>query len=294
MPGVDDGARDLEEAVEALAAFRLEGVGTVVATPHFRASHTERPPVMLGQLEAMDRAFERLREEAERRSLGLRLERGVEVRLDAPEPDLADPRLRLAGTHFVLVEFQTFQVPAYGAEQLAAVREAGWIPILAHPERYAGVVQRLDLAARWREQAYFQMNAGSLQGRYGQAARQAARAFLEQGWVDYVSSDYHARGAPGLRSTRDLLLEAEGIEPSEVEKEPPAGPDPGGSDPEAAEGGAGQGAPEDEEETPDLPVARLLTEANPRRMLANREPLPVPGLELDGDGLVDRLKGWLR
>lgn len=281
MPGVDDGARDLEEGVAALAGFRLEGVETVVATPHFRGSLTERPDVLIERLAWMDEAFEGLVAEAERRGVDVRLERGAEVRLDSPDVDLADSRLRLAGTHFVLVEFATFQMPAYGGEQLAGLREAGWIPVLAHPERYAGVANRLDVAERWRQEAFFQMNAGSLRGRYGPSARQAARAFLERGWIDYLSSDYHARGAPGLRETRDLLLEAEGIDPSEAED--------GGTGPDEWEVAGG----DEELEEPGLPVARLLTELNPRRLLANREPISVPPLELAG-GLVERLRGWLR
>lgn len=265
IPGVDDGARDLDEAVAAVDRLRAEGVGTVVATPHFPASHTERPERLLERLARIDEAFGQLGEELERRGPDVRLERGAEVRLDSAEPDLSDPRLRLAGTHFALVEFSAFRIPPYGAEQLAAVREAGWLPILAHPERYVGVAERLGVAERWREAAFFQVNAGSLLGDYGPGARSAARAFLARGWVDYLSSDFHARGEPGLAASRELLLVAEG-------REGYAGP---------------------EREAEEAPAARLLTEVNPRRMIANREPLPVPPLELGG-GVGERLRGWFR
>lgn len=281
IPGVDDGARDLEEGVAAVASFRVEGVRTVVATPHFPASHTERPDIMLERLEAMDEAFDLLRTGVARRGLDVRLERGAEVRLNTPEPDLSDRRLRLAGTHFALVEFSAFRLPPYGDEQLAGLRQAGWIPVLAHPERYAGVGEALDVAASWREHAFFQVNAGSLLGEYGPAARRAARALLERGWVDYVSSDYHARGLPGLSPARDLLLEAEGIasDPSDVSE----GEQDGES--EGEEDGDGGGR--------EVPVARLVMEVNPGRLLANREPLPVPRLEM-GSGVWDRLRGLFR
>lgn len=282
MPGVDDGARDVEEAVAAVAGLRAEGVGTVVATPHLPASRTERPDVLLPRLEKMDRAFERLQEEVERRGLDVRLERGAEIRLNSPDADLSDPRLRLAGTHFVLVEFSAFRMPPFGDGQLEEIREAGWIPILAHPERYAGVGERLEVAAKWRERAFFQVNAGSLLGQYGPAARKAARAFLERGWVDYAASDYHARGQPGIEPLRRLLLEAEAIEEEESDRE---------SAP--ASGANARAFPGGEPNASRLSVARLLTEVNPRRMMANREPLPVPGLALAA-GVFDRLKGWFR
>lgn len=283
MPGVDDGARDVEEAVAAVASFGVEGVGTVVATPHFPASRTERPDAALEFLGRMDEAFELLRDRVERRGLGVRLERGAEVRLNSPEPDFSDPRLRLAGTHFVLVEFSAFQMPPYGAEQLAAIREAGWIPVLAHPERYAGIDDRLEVAAGWREHAFFQVNAGSLLGDYGPAARKAARALLERGWADYLSSDYHARGLPGIAPVRGMLLAAEGIDPEA------AAPGEEGRGAARGDGSAGEGPDEAER----LPVARLLLEVNPRRLLANREPLPVPALVLGG-GVLEALRQWFR
>lgn len=289
IPGVDDGARDLEEAVAAVGRLRAEGVGTVVATPHFPASHTERPERLLERLARIDGAFERLGEELDRRGQEVRLERGAEVRLDSAEPDLSDSRLRLAGTHFALVEFSAFRIPPYGAEQLAAVREAGWLPILAHPERYLGVAERLAVAERWREATFFQVNAGSLLGEYGPGARKAARAFLARGWVDYLSTDFHARGEPGLALARDLLLEAGGGEGS-------GNAGRGAEDrTEVPEGDSGERAddPQREPEEADLPAARLLTEVNPRRMLANREPLPVPALELER-GVAERLRGWFR
>lgn len=272
LHGVDDGARDLEEAVAAVATLHLQGVGTVVATPHFPASHTERPDRMLERLERMDEAFAALRDRVEERGLAVRLERGAEIRLNAPEPDLSDPRLRLAGTHFVLVEFSAFQMPPYGAAQLAVLREAGWIPVLAHPERYAGIARAPEVAAEWREHAFFQVNAGSLIGEYGPEPRRAARLLLERGWADYLSSDYHARGSPGLVSARELLLEAEGLDPA------------GGARPGRTE------ADEDGEEGQSEPVARLLTRVNPSRLLRNREPLAVPRLEFQS-GVWDRLRG---
>lgn len=263
LPGVDDGARDVEEAVTAVAALEEEGVGVVVATPHFPASLTERPAAMLERLERIDEAFETLRGRVERSGREVRLERGVEVRLNVPEPDLSDARLRLAGTHFVLVEFSAFQMPAYGARQLAELRRQGWYPVLAHPERYAGMTRAPGIVESWRRHAFFQLNAGSLTGEYGPEARKAARVLFERGWVDYLSSDYHARGRPGLSAARDVLDEAERIHsPGESVAEER-------DDPEEAD-------------VSGLEVARLLTEVNPRRLLESREPLPVPAVRLGG------------
>src|SRR5690606_18130079 len=57
-----------------------------------------------------------------------------------------------------------------------------------------------------------QVNAGSVLGRYGDGARRVALALLERGWVDYIASDYHARGRAHLRACRAYLEELGGAE----------------------------------------------------------------------------------
>src|SRR5690242_5303918 len=138
VPGVDDGAADLPQALAALAAFAAQGVDTVVATPHVSGAATLDPAALARTLARLDRGWEALRAAAAADFPALRLERGAEVMLDVPAPDLADPRLRLAGTPFVLVEFPFMAVPPHAGEALARLREAGWRPVLAHPERYQG------------------------------------------------------------------------------------------------------------------------------------------------------------
>ncbi len=279
LPGVDDGARDPEQGVAALRAFREQSVGTVIATPHLDASITERSALLEGRLAAFDAALEALEEALAGSELGgaepaLRLERGVELKLDAPEPQLGDPRIRLAGTRFVLVEFPAFQMPPYGARQLAAIRDEGWVPVLAHPERYAGVADALDRAAGWREAgAYFQLNGGSLVGYYGPQVEEAAWGLLEAGWVDYLSSDYHARGVPDVRAACSAIQrtaavadgrEVEDVEPHAAEAEP------GGAKAESDGASVREAAVRR--------VVRLLTESNPARLLRGLEPQSVPPL----------------
>ncbi|MFQ5680247.1 MAG: tyrosine-protein phosphatase [Gemmatimonadota bacterium] len=282
IPGVDDGARDVEEALAALRTLREAGVRTVVATPHIEATRTERPAHLAARLTAIDEAFAELQDAVRKQGPEVGLERGAEVRLNAPAPDLTDPRLRLAGTRFVLVEFTGFQIPPYGSGQLEEIREAGWLPVLAHPERYGRLSRSIEVAARWREYAYLQVNAGSLVGRYGPEARSAARQLLERGWVDYLCSDFHARGRPFLDEARFRLSGAGVAWPS------------GAAFARAgrtadAETGAGDG----ERTGTELELVRLLMAENPARLLQGREPLPVPPWPLRR-GLAARLRRLLR
>jgi protein-tyrosine phosphatase len=235
IPGVDDGAADLPQALEALETFRAQEVTTVIATPHVSGTSTLAARTLDDALAPIDRAWDELRAAAAGAFPELRLERGAEVMLDVPLPDLSDPRLRLAGTKFVLVEFPWMSVPPNAEQALFELKMAGWSPVLAHPERYANAEVALADAARWkRSGATLQVNAGSLLGRYGEQARRIAWGLLESGWADYLCSDFHARGRLATAAAARALAEA---------------------------GGAAQ--------------AHLLTHENPSRLLAGQPPLPV-------------------
>jgi protein-tyrosine phosphatase len=216
IPGVDDGARDDDDAREALAALRLDGVAALIATPHVDASIADRPERLQQRMQELDAGWARLQ-----RLLpdvpGLAVYRGAEVKLDTPEPVLDDARFRLAGGPFVLVEFPYFTIPPRSARVIAHVRTAGWRPVVAHPERYNGLIDALEIVDEWRTAgALLQINGPSLTGRYGEEPRSAAFALLENGWVDYLSSDYHARARTGITAYRQILIEIGGEEQADL------------------------------------------------------------------------------
>jgi len=205
MPAVDDGAQSVAESSDALNAFKEAGVSVVVATPHVAASLTVKQPDCKVWLRELDAAFAELQACAAQIG-GVRVERGVELALDIPEPDLSDPRLRLAGGRFFLMEFPAMTVPPGSERVLSDLCESGVIPIIAHPERYYGVLNALELVGAWRTAgAYLQLNSGSLLGRYGPDARNVGFELLRRGWVDYLSSDYHSRGPTLVRQCWSLL-----------------------------------------------------------------------------------------
>ena len=242
VPGVDDGARTLEEALESLERLRQEGIGALVTTPHLDGSLTLSEEGFQKRMKEVDTAWLDLKAAADRSYPEMVLLRGHEVMLDVPHPDLSDPRTRLGGGPFVLVEWPGLRVPP-GAEQvLERLREEGYRLILAHPERYHGLDERLSMPGRWRESgALLQMNYGSLVGRYGDAARRKALTLLERGWVDLFSTDFHGRSHLSiyLRAVQEAMEEFEAL---------------------------GQ--------------FHLLAHTNPARILQGKEPEPVPPLQV--------------
>jgi protein-tyrosine phosphatase len=209
---VDDGASDAEQSRSAVQAMREQGVRGIVVTPHLVASTTERPDLLRQSLEQHDDAYAELAAMVASEFPDVRLYRGVELMLDSPTVDLSDPRLRLAGTNFVLLEFPGMLVPPHSVQALYQLRLLGWWPIVAHPERYHNL-DDLELADEWRSVgAFLQCNAGSVVGRYGARAEAAAWDLLGRGWVDYLCSDYHARGRLPIEAARAAFEAAGGAE----------------------------------------------------------------------------------
>lgn len=205
LPGVDDGAATLEESRAAFAAMRDQGVTTVIVTPHLNAVELESPELFARHMAALGDAFREVETMVKAEFPGMELRRGVELMLDTPKPDLSDPRVRLAGTNSVLVEFPGLMVPPHSVQALYELRLQGWRPIVAHPERYRNI-DSLGVVEEWRSVGcHIQLNAGSVLGRYGSTVEKAAWELLARGWVDYVCSDHHARGRLVLAEFRERL-----------------------------------------------------------------------------------------
>lgn len=207
VPGVDDGAPDIVASRAAVGAMARDGITTAIVTPHFDGSLTLAPLLQQARLAQLDAGFAQLREDTEVAASGVRLLRGVELMLDVPDPDVSDERLRLDGGRFVLVEYPGLQLPLSHADYaIHALRQNGWQPIVAHPERYHNVDDSLEQLMPLRTAgAYFQVNAGSLTGVYGDGPARRSAALLARGWVEYGSSDYHGRGTPAVSAARAAL-----------------------------------------------------------------------------------------
>jgi tyrosine-protein phosphatase YwqE len=252
VPGVDDGARDIEAVLASIERFTRLSVRRIVTTPHIAGSLTLTPKRLEERLSTVSAAWQRALDAIGEHYPEVEFRRGHEVLLDHPDVDFSDPRMRLAGTSFVLVEWPRLQLPPGTVRVLERIRKKGYRPIVAHPERYVGMAQSIDVIARWRDAgAYLQVNHGSLVGRYGAGPQSLADRILRRGWADYLSSDFH--GHPRLK----IHLDEAAAALEEV----------GGDE-----------------------IVTYLCRINPGRVLSDEEPLPVPILPVER-GFWARLKG---
>ena len=188
LPGVDDGATSMEMALEMLGCGQAEGIEIAVLTPHLKpgdgpekeALHQER--------------FAALQEAVCRAGLAVDIHLGAEIGFRFGLEEVARwPSGSLPGGGcLALVDLPMGPVPSGLEQGFFALRIAGFKAILAHPERHRPLVRSPDQFERLRQQELlFQIDAGSLTGRFGSRAQQAAEMLLERGWVEFIASDGH-------------------------------------------------------------------------------------------------------
>jgi protein-tyrosine phosphatase len=198
LPGVDDGAAGTDEAIAMAQLAQAEGIGTLVATPH-----ALRWPGTLGPA-AVARRVADLQALSAAAGVHVQLLAGAEMVLIAALPAQIDAgqAVPLNGSRYLLVECPYGVFPPHWPDLMEQVLSRGYIPILAHPERYPELPQQMRALSTLVEQGMLtQVTGGSLLGAYGRGAQRAARVLLRAGLVHVLASDAHdaADRAPLLR-----------------------------------------------------------------------------------------------
>jgi protein-tyrosine phosphatase len=199
LPGLDDGARELDEGLSMLQGLEALGFSEVFATPHQRAG------MFLPTREAIDAARASL--EGSRAQAGI----PVALRLAAENmwddvfhsriPDHSFPRYD--GGPAFLVEVQPAQLPPHLEDQLFQFRTKGLLPVLAHPERYVPLWKDAERVERLGQICALVVDLGALDGAHGRPQAKLARRLVEDGLAHAAASDCH--------SVADLGAAAAGI-----------------------------------------------------------------------------------
>lgn len=211
LPGIDDGAVDLDDSVAMCRAAAEAGCTALVATPHQRHfiwSNQDIP------------GLERLLDEVRERSgAKIDLHLGAEVRVDselATELEAADASIcSLAGSRYLLLEYPR---DGSGPDPLDLIHDltlAGWRPILAHPEFIPSFGDDPELCERLvAAGAMLQITAMSLTGEFGRRPRAVVRRLLDAELVHFLASDAHGvdHRPPGLAEAAELVAEGWGEE----------------------------------------------------------------------------------
>ncbi len=217
LPGVDDGAQDLYDSVQMAEAARESGTRIMVCTTHSNLM-PEQPNYAGEELEVR---FRELKEELERREIGVQVLPGMEIFGTEEVPDLIREG-RLIGlnyTKYYLIEFDFGSDDTYMTRILQRMRNMDIIPVVAHPERYDAVQEDPRLAELWKEMGcLLQVNRASLFGRFGRLTYDAARELFFEELVDFIASDTHGpyRRTPYLRDAWEFVMESYSAEVAQL------------------------------------------------------------------------------
>lgn len=186
LPGVDDGAEDMETAKTLIRKEMEDGVGHIILTPHYRRRMFE--PEMQTILET----YEMLREETWDWPVELYLGCEYHANMDMADDLNAGKRPALADSRYVLCEFSDGDTAAYITERTYQLLANGYIPVLAHIERYKALSKDFalidDLAERGCK---MQVNAGSILGEDGFFVKRFCKKLIDYDLLHFVGSDAH-------------------------------------------------------------------------------------------------------
>lgn len=184
LPGVDDGVRTMDEALEILALYEILGVKTVWLTPHVM----EDVPNTTGHLK------ERFAELQATYKGSVRLHLAAEYMLDnlfcerlnnSDLLPLGEKGVRL------LVETSYYNPPTNMSGLLERIKTEGYYPVLAHPERYIYMSDE-DYVKLKEMDILFQVNLFSFAEIYGREVNRKARRMLKRGLYDLAGTDIHS------------------------------------------------------------------------------------------------------
>lgn len=188
LPGMDDGAQTMDDAIAMAKAAADEGITTIIATPHHQNGNYDNPKSSILALAA------ELNDELKQRGIALTVLPGQEVRLHG---DLLDGVVRhevmaLADTPYILIEFPPDHVPRYAEQLLFDVQLKGLMPIIAHPERNAEIIENPDqLYQLIKHGAFAQLTASSITGHFGKKIKTFSFQLIEANLAHFIASDAH-------------------------------------------------------------------------------------------------------
>lgn len=204
LPKLDDGAKDLDTTIEMLKIAAMEGTKKIIATPHYYRGYYEN------HYNDIVAEVNNLNKIAMENKIDIEILPGQEVFLD--KHILGDHKSEkikgLNDTKYLLVELPFDKLPDYAMDTIYELRLMGLTPILAHPERYKYIIDKISNINQFaKEGCLFQINTGSITGVFGKSVEKTAESLLKNGMGNFVASDCHTtnKRCPGLKKSYDIV-----------------------------------------------------------------------------------------
>ncbi|GAA4652327.1 tyrosine-protein phosphatase [Kistimonas scapharcae] len=214
IPGIDDGAAVMADALALLNLAVDDGITHVVCTPHMHAGRYDN------DIDTIRPAFDALQQAAVEASLPVSLAMAAEVRIsDEFMVQLRRGKVPMLGqwegSDCVLLEMPHQNLPMGMDNLLAWLQRQNVRAVIAHPERNKELMRHPERSLKLVERGVlFQVTAGSVAGHFGRQAQETARWLLDRELVQFVASDAHhaVRRPPAMGAAATVLDDWYGVE----------------------------------------------------------------------------------
>lgn len=189
LPGIDDGAEDLEASIAMAEKAISQGITHILCTPHHNNGKYRNPKSKVISLVSS------LQAELDKRHLPLTVLEGQEVRINGDLiEDIQQDNVLFTDLDdtYILIEFPTMEVPTYTERMFFELLQMGKIPVIVHPERNAHFRKDPNHLIPFLEMGCFaQLTAPSYVGTFGKDIQRTAKQMVEHNLVQMVASDAH-------------------------------------------------------------------------------------------------------
>jgi protein-tyrosine phosphatase len=212
LPGLDDGARTLDESLAMLTLAAETGTTDIVATPHANSAYAYDDAIV-------DRLIVEVSQEA---GSSIRIHRGCDFHLnfDNLSSALQNPApFTINSGRYLMVELPDFPSLPVMRTVLQRLVTIHVVPVITHPERNGPVCANLSELENWvRDGCLLQITAQSLLGRFGQTAKRVSETLMNSELVHFVASDAHDchDRPPNLAPAYELVAQRWGPERADV------------------------------------------------------------------------------
>lgn len=189
LPGIDDGAENVEESLKLIKAFEAFGVKDFICTPHIMSNYYDNTPETIGA------AFEKLKIGlAENNFTSVKIDYAAEHMIDANfEQLLEDDKFLPLKKDYLLIEMSYLQPSINFEKAVGQILDRQYFPVFAHPERYVYLHEDFKKYRHYKNMGIkFQLNALSLFGYYGKNIQKVAHKMLKENFFDFIGTDTHS------------------------------------------------------------------------------------------------------
>ncbi|MCL6574401.1 MAG: tyrosine protein phosphatase [Bacillus sp. (in: Bacteria)] len=188
LPGVDDGAKGMQDAILMAQKALEQGIDTIVATPHHLNNHYENPKQTI-----IDRVIA-LNNVLQEKKIDLTILHGQETRLygELVQGFESGDILPIEGSHYLLVEFPSSHVPRYTKQLFYDLQMKGLFPVIVHPERNQEIIEHPEILYQLVSKgALTQVTAASICGDFGKKIKSFSQQLIEANLTHFIASDAH-------------------------------------------------------------------------------------------------------